>query len=424
MAGVSLAWLLDGEHDVVLLEAGESVGGNIRSVPVELDGYKFEVDLGAQYFHPGPYPTYVKLLELLGLYPSPEETHAFPSSITLSSPSNKDVLFVSPVFPDRIWPILAPWNHSGLEAFNTVFRAAKQREEEDGSWALTLEDWLPTLGLSQEQWEGMVLPWAASLFSGDVKETRGLSARAAMIFVAKALPDNLTEPLLYYVLKKGLTEPLSRMMAQVSTVKFLTRTCVTRTSPHPGGGFLIEFPGGAELVDQIVLACSGPPAFGLLEGIPGASEQQQALGGIGFQDAHLALHTNPIYVPSNAMVRSFFNAEISNAESSDDSCEASMWMSDVLTQVPQGTAAKLYKTWVTHRHKPGGLLAEARFRHMLPTPDTLKAQVQLSSLQGHGGVWFAGGYLHHYDSQETALRSALGVAKGLGCSSERLQSLS
>ncbi len=38
MAGVSLAWMLDGERDVVLLEARDSIGGNVQSVDVDLLG--------------------------------------------------------------------------------------------------------------------------------------------------------------------------------------------------------------------------------------------------------------------------------------------------------------------------------------------------------------------------------------------------
>ena len=54
IAGVSLAWLLDGQRDVVLIEAASAIGGNVRNVAIELDGASFVVDMGAQYFHPGP----------------------------------------------------------------------------------------------------------------------------------------------------------------------------------------------------------------------------------------------------------------------------------------------------------------------------------------------------------------------------------
>jgi hypothetical protein len=50
----------------------------------------------------------------------------------------------------------------------------------------------------------MLLPWAASLFSGDIDQARGLSARAAMIFAASAVPANPLEPTVYYVLKHDM----------------------------------------------------------------------------------------------------------------------------------------------------------------------------------------------------------------------------
>jgi NAD(P)-binding Rossmann-like domain len=143
MAGVSLAWLLDGPCDVVLLEARDSIGGNVQSLEVEVDGQAYVVDIGAQFFHPGPYPTYTQLLSVLGLYPpgppGATESHSFPASITLATASRPLPRFVSPVLPDRVWPLFARWNRPGLEAFAVGFAAAKAREEAGASWALTLE---------------------------------------------------------------------------------------------------------------------------------------------------------------------------------------------------------------------------------------------------------------------------------------------
>ena len=55
---------------------------------------------------------------------------------------------------------------------------------------------------------------------------------------------------------------------------------------------------------------------------------------------------------------------------------------------------------------------------------SLHAQDSLKPLQGRDGIWFAGGYLYPYDSQETALRSALRVALGLRAGSVRSRLLS
>jgi uncharacterized protein len=209
MAGVSLAWLLDGKRDIMLFEAAPAVGGNVRTVAITLDGQTFAVDMGAQYFHPALYPTYVTLLDLVGLS---REVHSFTASITLETPGEPTPRFVSPVLLGRAWPLVVPWNRTGLQAFAIAFADAKKREEENGDWNVTMQDWLRTLNLTQPQWEGMVLPWVASLYSGSIEQARGLSARAAMIFAAKALPEKPTDPLQYSVLKPGMAEVLRRMV--------------------------------------------------------------------------------------------------------------------------------------------------------------------------------------------------------------------
>jgi predicted NAD/FAD-binding protein len=417
MAGVSLAWMLDGQREVVVIEARDSIGGNVQSVPVQLDGQNFIVDMGAQYFNPALYPTYVKLLSLLGLS---ADSHSFAASITEFAPGEQTPRFVSPVLPGRAWPLLALWNYAGIQAFAVAFSAAKKREEANASWALSLESWLSSLGLTQAQWEGMILPWAASLYSGDINQARGLSARAAMIFAAKALPDNPLQPVLYYVLNSGMIEVLQGMLAQCTTVQVLTGSPVTQVARDPESGFIISYGGGHTLhVDDLVFASSGPPTLSLLAGLPGTAALQSALQGIEFQPNRLALHTDPIYAPSDQNQWSFFNCEVQG-----NFAQASMWLRDVLTAPSPTTAAKLWKSWVTHRtSQPQQVLYQAQYQHMVPTTGSLLAQTLVRALQGAGGISIAGGYTRPYDSQETALLSAMDVARGFLIDSARMRAL-
>lgn len=420
MAGVACAWLLDGTHEVTLFEARDTIGGNVQTLSVQADGQAWPVDMGAQYFHPTPYPTYVQLLEDLGLYPQASGgSHAFPVSITVMTPPDPTPRFVSPVLPGRGWPLLAPWNQPGISAFSAAFRAAKRREQQGASWQLTLGDWLPTLGLDTAQWEGLLLPWAASLFSGNIEQARGLSARAAMIFAAGAVPDDPTEAVVYHVVDGGMIEPLQRMVAQFGSTQLHTGTAVAGVTRRAQGGFDVHPAGSAPLqVDDVVFAASGPPTLALLAGLTGTAAQRAALQGIEFHDARLMLHGDAAFAATPPVLRSFFNAQIEAAF-----CEASMRLADVLAP-PGASAPALWKSWVTHRSSlPQQVLHEASYRHMLPTPASLAAQNLLRPLQGRGGVWFAGGYLQPYDSQETALRSAVDVAAGLGATSVRWRSL-
>ena len=408
MAGVSVAWLLDGQRDVVLLESRESIGGNVRSLDVELDGHQFAVDLGAQFFHPGPYPVYTKLLESLGLFPPvapPSPSSSFLASITIEKPGE--------AMPRVVSTILEPWSLPGLIALFTTFTAAKAREEQDESWSLTLDDWLQTLTVSPEHREGIILPWAASLFSGNIDQARGMSARAAMLFAAKALPDNpAIDPVVYYVLRNGLIEPMQQMLDDCSTVTVETNAAVSSVSRGGSRRFTVHCADGRSFaVDDVVFAASGPGTMQLLEGVPASHAERSALSGIEFHHAHLALHTEPIYAHEESMYWSFLNCQLHD----EIYCESSMWLRDVVTGAPVETAEKLWKSWTTHRPQPPAevVLHEADFMHMLPTPASIQAQTDTRLLQGKTGLWFAGGYLHPYDAQETALLSAIEVANGL-----------
>jgi predicted NAD/FAD-binding protein len=266
----------------------------------------------------------------------------------------------------------------------------------------------------------MLLPWAASLYSGDIEQARGLSARSAMIFAAKALPDNPTDALLYYVLDQGMAEPLRRMLAGAPGAQVMTGAAVRHVSRTLRGGFHIRCVDGRHLhVDDLVFASSGPATLRLLRGLVGTAAQRAALGGIEFHDARLMLHTDPVYAPPKPALWSFLNAHVQGGF-----CEASMWLAKVLAVPPEANGPNLWKSWVTHRgHLPSQVVHEARFRHMLPTPASLVAQNAVRALQGQGGVWFAGGYTLPFDSQETALVSALQVAFGLGAFSARARTL-
>ena len=415
MAGVACAWLLDGVCDVRLFEARDSLGGNVRTVPLSLGGQTRAVDLGAQYFHPGPYPTYVQLLEQLGLWPvATGEARAFAASITLDAPNESLPRFVSPVLPGRAWPLFADWNRPAVQAFKTTFDAARRREQADASWLLPMAEWLATLRITPAQADTLILPWAAALNSGDVTQTGGLSARALMVFAAGALPASPLDPIVYYVLERGMIEPLNRMVAQFTTAQVATGMPVDAVAPAAGGGFMVQpHQGPAQQVDAVVFAASGPPTLALLQGLPGTAVARNALQNIAFYPARLALHTDPAFAPAEHQLV-------------------------VLPQLPcrghhlrgvhvAGPGARrrrgLWKSWITHRAPPQQVLASADFLHVVPSPAGIKAQRVLATQQGRGGLWFAGGYTLPFDSQETALLSAMTVAEGLAGGSARTRRL-
>ena len=196
---------------------------------------------------------------------------------------------------------------------------------------------------------------------------------------------------------------------------------VSRVGRDGSGGFRLQAGAGPALqADDVVFAASGPPTLALLGGVTGTGALRAALQQIEFFDARLMLHTDPAYAPAEQKYWSFLDCQLQG-----DKCEASMWLAKVLTPPPGANPPNLWKSWVTHRMAlPAQIVHEASYRHLLPTPATIRAQSLLQAAQGRDGVWIAGGYTQPFDAQETALLSAMDVAAAIGAApSARLRAL-
>jgi predicted NAD/FAD-binding protein len=412
-AGVMAAWLLDGRYDVVLLEREAQLGGNVQGFTWEQDGLQATVDVGAQYFHPGPYPTYTKLLELLDLYhpgaESDADAYAAPSSISILGLGEENPRFVSPLLPDRGWPLTALWNSTAIGAFATITREARAWDK-DGDWSVTVEDWLQTLSLSDEARAQVLEPWIASLYSGDIAQGRSLSARAALVFLSRATTDNPLENVSYYTLTQGLGEALRRMVADCQTLDVRLNAKVVGLT-RQGEQIQVRLEDGGEVVaDHLVLASHPEVSSRLLADLAGSEAQRAALDQVQSHDATLLLHTDPIYAHADPKNWSFLNCLVREGY-----CEASMQLAAAVRPLSNGAPVALWKSWATHRAQdPADILHRVEYRHILPTPATLRGQDALRPLQGEGGVWFVGGWTMPFDAQETALLSAWSVAEALG----------
>ena len=73
--------------------------------------------------------------------------------------------------------------------------------------------------------------------------------------------------------------------------------------------------------------------------------------------------------------------------------------------------------------EPADVLAEQIFLHASLTPGTLRATQELVGWQGFNGLYFAGQFTTLTDLQETALFSAMSVARTLSPTSRSLQDL-
>lgn len=418
MAGVATAWLLDPTVEVHLFEARDVLGGNVRTAHVDGPDGRVAIDMGAQYYNPRVYPTYARLLEHLGVATAAGEGAVFaaPGTVTLTRAGAEQPTLVSPSLPERTWPLTESWNQPAVGAFAKMAEGARALERDDVDWSLTVADWLPSLGVEQPLIDGLVLPWIAAINSGSVTRTLDFSARAATIFLSRALGDGPLESVIYYTLTDGMGAVLQAMVDACSRLTVRAGAPVQGLERR-GARLRVHAEGVAPtFVDAVVLALPGPHAAKALGDLGGVDATRAALEGVAVYEATLALHDDPIYVPAEERLRSLLNATLTDAH-----CEVSMSMAEALAPASDGTRLDLWKSWVTHRaEQPSALRVRETYTHIHTNPATLRAQAQLAALQGEGGLYFAGGWTAPFDAQETALVSALDVARRLAPTSSRL----
>jgi predicted NAD/FAD-binding protein len=403
LAGVACAWLLDGVADAVLFESRSEIGGHAHTLPVDVNGRTLLVDVGAQFFARGPHPTYSKLLELIGLG-GPDVTLESEMTITVTEAGRKLPRFVSPNAA-RFWPILAPWNFEALLAFFFFVLAAKSLTQ-TGDWLLPLDRWLATLPVSPEVRENLLLPLVSAMVGCSIDEARGLSARSAVLFVGQAVPDNLLAPILYNNSRVGLGGNVRYLAGLSGNLTTHKGALVRSVHPLPHGAFAIRNAAGvAETVDVVIFATPPYVTRTLLPQTQLLRETRAILRGFEYFRTEIAIHRDPVYMPSDPALWSAYNARIEGGFS-----EASVWYGALRGD----SSLSIFKSWATARSRaPRKELFRRTFLHPRVTPEFIEAGRLLSLRQGLGGIWFAGSYTGEVDSQETALRSAMNVVREL-----------
>lgn len=415
LAGVSCAWLLDGVADAVVFESRPVLGGHADTLPVDVDGEEIQVDVGAQFFARGPQPTYVKLLEVVGLSAATIEAEM---TITITERGRPSPLFVSPS-RGRAWTVLPRWNRRSLWAFLVLSLAAK-RFTRRGDWSMAVEPWLARLPVAEEERENVLLPLLSAMIGCTIDETRGLSARGALVFIGKALPDRLLDPFRYGNSRYGLGGNVARIAGASGNLTAHLGSPVASVRRRQGGGFRVRNEAGvSEDVDVLVFAAPPYATRALLHRLPGFHRTSETLASFAYFPSEISIHRDPIYMPAEARFWSAYNPLRDGGR-----CEASVWYGALRPVAPGRAPLALFKSWATDRRvAPSAEIHRRRFLHPLVTPGFLDAQARLEGFQGLGGVWFAGSYTTEVDSQESALVSAVRVVRRLAPEAPNLLAL-
>jgi predicted NAD/FAD-binding protein len=405
ISGLSAAWLLREAAQVTLFEADHRPGGHADTQEVAPDGTPVAVDTGFIVYNTLNYPNLTGFFAALGV-----ATRASDMSFGVSvadgwleyGGGELHQLFAQrrnalrPAFWGMIRDILR------------FYREAPGLLEAGGEEPLG--DWLARRGYGDAFVQHHILPMGAAIWSASVDGMRAFPARHFARFFHNHGLLRVTDRPQWRTVAGGSREYVRRAVAGLDGAVRLSSP--VRAVRREALGVRMVLEGGeTRHFDHVILACHADQARALLEA-PTAAEAE-ALGAIGCSDNLAILHTDARLMPRRRGVWSAWNYLSNGAADHGAQVSVTYWMNKL--QGMQTRRPLLVSLNPLRAPDAAQVLATRRYRHPQFDAAAMRAQARLPSLQGQGGVWFAGawtGWGFHEDGIASAVRVAalLGVA--------------
>jgi predicted NAD/FAD-binding protein len=400
VSGLAAAWLLHRRHDVTVYEKNKRVGGHSNTASVIVGGAEVPVDTGFIVYNPVTYPNFVELLGVLGVE-SNDTDMSFSASLGGGrieySGSGLAGLFSqrSNLFRPQFWGMLTDL----VRFYRGATRDARSPMSE-----VTLGDYLAAGRYGAAFRDHHILPMASAIWSAEPDEILGYPAAAFLRFHDNHGLLQLTRRPIWRTVIGGSREYVARL-AEPLAGRFRLGAGAARIERIGGRVAVTDGSGERDVFDQVVLATHADEALALLAD-PGARERS-LLGLFRYSRNEAWLHGDESFMPRRRAAWSSWNY-VSEAEA-PDRARVTYWMNS-LQRLP--TRRNLFVT-LNPQRPPRDALAVELYDHPIFDGPAIRAQKDLWSLQGAGGVWFCGA---HFGAgfHEDGLQAGLAVAEQLG----------
>jgi predicted NAD/FAD-binding protein len=405
VAGLSAAWLLSHAHRVTVYEQERRLGGHSHTVDVAGPDGPIPVDTGFIVYNEVNYPNLTALFDHLGVA-SRASNMSFAASIDdggfeyAGSGLGGLLAQGSNLLRAGFWRMLLDI----LRFYRTGHRVLARPDAE----VLTLGQFLHTEGYSHEFIQHHLLPVAAAIWSSPVEN---MSDHPAVAFVRFCMAHGL--------MRIGgrpqwrTVEGGSRRYVERLTARFHDRiragSPVIRVRRTGAGVLLQDASGNVATHDHVVIATHADQALAMLGDAD--YDERRLLGAFTYTSNRAVLHRDPALMPRRRRVWSSWNYISRPADDRRPRVCVTYWMNALQGLDPR---IPLFVTLNPCR-EPAPDLIEGTFHYDHPTYHraALRAQRDLSLLQGTRNTWFCGSYFGA-GFHEDALSAGLNVAERLG----------
>ncbi len=401
VSGLTAAWRLARQHDVVLFEREHRLGGHAHTHLVTAGGRTVPVDTGFMVFNERTYPHFVRMLDELGVA-------SRPSDMSFSVQCARcDVEYSSVglrgLFARGRQAFTAP--HLAMLADVLRFFRAGRAALADGSAApLSLGAFLDRHGFGEGLMRHFVLPMGGAIWSASSRAMRDFPAASYLRFLENhGLLAASGQPV-WRTVVGGSHTYVQRIAEALGTgVRVGTpATSIRRTA----AGAVVETTAGAIAVDVVVVATHADEALALLA--DPSPQEVAALSPFRYSVNPTVLHADARHLPATPAARASWNVRM--ADCRDEHLPVAVTYDLARLQGLEDAGPMLCTL-------NGGDIAEpvyARMTYAHPILDrpALDAQQTVAALNGTRQTYFCGAHLR-YGFHEDGVMSALAVVERL-----------
>ena len=401
ISGLASAWLLAREHEVVLFEANDYLGGHTHTHSIDLAGREYAVDTGFIVFNPQHYVLLCKMFAELGL-----TSQATTMSFALRNERSGleyNATSLNGLFCQR--RNLFSLRFLGmLRDIRRFYREAPALLHGNDPGA-SLGDYLSQYRYGDAFRDDHLIPMASALWSSPNLEILKFPAKYLVRFMANHHMLQVSQRPEWRVVQGGSNRYVQALRKSWNVQERLS--CRVLQVRRDADGVQIDSAQGRERFDQVVMACHSDQTLDLLA--DATPRERQVLGAITYQHNDTVLHTDVSVLPRDRKAWAAWNALI--PQEASEQCTVSYCMN--LLQSLDASETLIVSLNCNARIASGKILRRMRYAHPVYTQASVAAQQRKAEIQGVAHTWFAGAYWG-WGFHEDGMRSAVEVANGLG----------
>jgi predicted NAD/FAD-binding protein len=402
IAGMVAAYLLSDEHELVVFESEDYVGGHTHTIDVALNGQTYAVDTGFIVFNEKTYPNFIQLMKRLGI--------AWQlSNMSFSVQCKKTGLEFSPSSLNSLF--IQRKNLLRPSFYRMIFDIFKFRRESEAllntdDYSLTLEKFLTAKNFSRRFIEHFIMPMGEAIWSADpVKFNEFPALYFAQFFKNHGFLNVRHQPQ-WLVIKGGSKQyvaPLTRRFADRIRINCPVKS-IRRHSDYVSVQAANAEP---ERFDQVVIATHSDQALAMLD--DPTETEKDILGAIPYQDNYTVLHSDESVLPRKKAAWASWNYHIPQAEMGRVALTYDMNILQSLDAPVEYCVTLNLPDTVD----PAKKIKEMHYHHPVYNPKSLAARRRHEEINGVKRTYFCGAYWG-YGFHEDGVNSALVVGKHFG----------